>query len=60
MPVIGVCLDVDEFRALMGEVMHFSRDTSDFLLHTTEEYAFENRSQFIYFFFLTFQDNGLQ
>lgn len=34
-PVIGVCFDVDELRGLMTKVMHFPRDTSDFVLHTT-------------------------
>ena len=44
-PVIGVCFDVDELRALMGKVMHFPRDTSDFVLHTTAVGACEERSQ---------------
>ncbi len=44
-PVIGVCFDVDELRAMMGKVMHFPRDTSDFVLHTTAVGACEERSQ---------------
>ncbi len=44
-PVIGVCFGVGELRKLMGKVMHFPRDTSDFVLHTTAVGACEERSQ---------------
>lgn len=44
-PVIGVCFGVDELRKLMGKVMHFPRDTSDFVLHTTAVGACDDRSQ---------------
>ena len=44
-PVIGVCFDVDELRGLMTKVMHFPRDTSDFVLHTTAVGACEERSR---------------
>jgi hypothetical protein len=44
-PVIGVCFGVDELRALMTKVMHFPRDASDFVLHTTAVGACEERSQ---------------
>lgn len=44
-PVIGVCFDVDELRGLMSKVMHFPRDTGDFVLHTTAVGACEERSQ---------------
>ena len=43
-PVIGVCFDVDELRRLMAKVMHFPRDTSDFVLHTTAVGACDERS----------------
>lgn len=44
-PVIGVCFDVDQLRAMMAKVMHFPRDTTDFVLHTTAVGACETRSQ---------------
>ena len=44
-PVIGVCFGVDELRSLMAKVMHFPRDTTDFVLHTTAVGACETRSQ---------------
>lgn len=44
-PVIGVCFDVDELRGLMTRIMHFPRDTSDFVLHTTAVGACEERSR---------------
>ncbi len=44
-PVIGVCFGVGELRRLMAKVMHFPRDTSDFVLHTTAVGACEERSQ---------------
>jgi hypothetical protein len=44
-PVIGVCFGVDELRSLMAKVMHFPRDTTDFVLHTTAVGACESRSQ---------------
>jgi hypothetical protein len=43
-PIIGVCFDVDELRSLMTKVMHFPRDTGDFVLHTTAVGACEERS----------------
>lgn len=43
-PVIGVCFDVDELRGLMSKVMHFPRETTDFVLHTTAVGACEERS----------------
>ncbi len=43
--MIGVCFDVDELRGLMTKVMHFPRDTSDFVLHTTAVGACEERSR---------------
>jgi hypothetical protein len=44
-PVIGVCFNVDELRSLMSKVMHFPRDTTDFVLHTTAVGACEERSR---------------
>lgn len=44
-PVIGVCFGVDELRCLMAKVMHFPRDTTDFVLHTTAVGGCEMRSQ---------------
>jgi hypothetical protein len=44
-PVIGVCFAVDELRGLMAKVMHFPRETTDFVLHTTAVGACEARSQ---------------
>jgi hypothetical protein len=44
-PVIGVCFDVEQLRALMAKVMHFPRETTDFVLHTTAVGACETRSQ---------------
>jgi hypothetical protein len=44
-PVVGVCFGVIELRSLMAKVMHFPRDTTDFVLHTTAVGACENRSQ---------------
>lgn len=43
-PLVGVCFDVDELRQLMARVMHFPRDTSDFVLHTTAVGACEERT----------------
>lgn len=44
-PVIGVCFGVEELRTLMSRVMHFPRETTDFVLHTTAVGACEERSQ---------------
>jgi len=44
-PVIGVCFGVNELRGLMTRIMHFPRDTSDFVLHTTAVGACEERSR---------------
>ena len=44
-PVIGVCFDVDELRSLMSKVMHFPRETTDFVLHTTAVGTCEERSR---------------
>jgi hypothetical protein len=43
-PVIGVCFDVDELRGLMTKLMHFPRETTDFVLHTTAVGSCEARS----------------
>lgn len=43
-PVIGVCFEVDQLRGLMAKVMHFPRETSDFVLHTSAVGACETRS----------------
>lgn len=43
-PVIGVCFACDELRALMGKVMHFPKNTSDFVLHTTAVGTCETRT----------------
>jgi hypothetical protein len=44
-PIIGTCFDVTELRALMKKVMHFTHDTTDFVLHTTAVGACESRGQ---------------
>jgi len=44
-PVIGVCFGVDDLRGLMSKVMHFPRETTDFVLHTTAVGACEERSR---------------
>lgn len=44
-PVIGICFGVDDLRGLMSKVMHFPRETTDFVLHTTAVGACEERSQ---------------
>ena len=44
-PVIGVCFDVEQLRTLMAKIMHFPRETTDFVLHTTAVGACETRSQ---------------
>ena len=44
-PIIGTCFDVAELRALMKKVMHFTHDTTDFVLHTTAVGACESRGQ---------------
>ncbi|MBI4740695.1 MAG: DUF2325 domain-containing protein [Betaproteobacteria bacterium] len=43
-PLIGVCFEVDELRALMGKVMDFTRNTSDYVLHTSAVGACESRT----------------
>lgn len=43
-PVIGVCFEVGQLRGLMAKVMHFPRETTDFVLHTTAVGACETRS----------------
>lgn len=43
-PIIGVCFDVDELRRTMARLMDFSRDTSDFTLHTCAVGACEERT----------------
>lgn len=43
-PVIGVCFALDELRALMSRVMHFPRETTDFVLHTTAVGACDTRT----------------
>lgn len=44
-PVIGSCFAVDELRGLMAKVMHFPKETTDFVLHTTAVGACETRTQ---------------
>lgn len=44
-PVVGVCFDCDELRALMKKVMHFPPETSDYVLHTTAVGNCEQRGQ---------------
>lgn len=44
-PVIGVCFEVDELRAMISRAMHFPRDTTDFVLHTTAVGACEKRTR---------------
>ncbi len=44
-PIVGVCFEVDHLRATMAKVMHFPRDTTDFVLHTTAVGACETRTQ---------------
>ena len=43
-PVIGVCFDVDELRALMAKVMSFPAGTTDYALHSSAVAACEFRS----------------
>ena len=43
-PVIGVCFDVDELRALMAKVMSFPASTTDYALHSSAVAACEFRS----------------
>lgn len=44
-PIVGVCFEVDHLRATMAKVMHFPRDTTDFVLHTTAVGGCETRTQ---------------
>lgn len=44
-PVVGVCFEVIHLRALMAKVMHFPRNTTDFVLHTSAVGACETRSR---------------
>jgi len=44
-PVVGVCFACDELRGLMAKVMHFPRETTDFVLHTTAVGACEERTR---------------
>lgn len=44
-PVVGVCFEVDELRTLISRVMHFPRETTDFMLHTTAVGACETRAR---------------
>ncbi len=44
-PVIGVCFEADDLRALMSRVMTVSRETTDFVLHTTAVGECETRTQ---------------
>ena len=43
-PVIGVCFDVDELRALLAKVMSFPASTTDYALHSSAVAACEFRS----------------
>lgn len=44
-PVVGVCFACDELRGLMEKIMHFPRETTDFVLHTTAVGACEERTR---------------
>ncbi len=44
-PLIGVCFEVDELRALVSRVMSVARETTDFVLHTTTVGECETRTQ---------------
>jgi len=44
-PVVGVCFEVSELRTLISRIMHFPRETTDFMLHTTAVGACETRSR---------------
>jgi len=44
-PLIGVCFSCGELRGLVAKVMHFPRDTSDFVLHTMAVGHCEERGQ---------------
>lgn len=44
-PLIGVCFEVDELRALVSRVMKVPRETTDFVLHTTTVGECETRTQ---------------
>jgi hypothetical protein len=43
-PLVGVCFDCAELRALMQKTMRFPASTSDFVLHTTAVGACEERT----------------
>jgi hypothetical protein len=43
-PLVGVCFDCAELRALMRKTMHFPPETGDFVLHTTAVGACEERT----------------
>jgi hypothetical protein len=45
-PVVGICIAVEELRALMTKVMVFPHNTVDFVLHTTAVGACAERSEF--------------
>ncbi|MDD2743162.1 MAG: DUF2325 domain-containing protein [Rhodocyclaceae bacterium] len=42
-PVIGVCFDVDQLRGLLAKCLHFPRETTDYVLHTSAVGACEER-----------------
>lgn len=42
-PIVGTCFEVNDLRRLMARVMHFPRETGDFVLHTTAVGACEKR-----------------
>ncbi|WP_374341720.1 DUF2325 domain-containing protein [Azonexus sp.] len=44
-PVVGVCFECAELRGMMAKVMHFPRETTDFVLHTTAVSACEERTR---------------
>jgi hypothetical protein len=43
-PVIGVCFDVDQLRNLLSKALHFPRETTDYVLHTTAVGTCDERS----------------
>ena len=44
-PVIGVCFEVDLLRGLLAKSLHFPRDTTDYVLHTSAVSACEERCE---------------
>lgn len=44
-PVIGVCFEVDLLRGLLAKCLHFPRETTDYVLHTSAVGASEERCE---------------